>query len=87
MLPSSLTRKLAPKWIGPYLVKRIINPVAVELDLPPNLKLHPVLHVSQLKPHHGQDVQLEQPVFEIEGELEYEVEAIVGHRYFRGNVL
>ena len=51
VLPGNLTRKLAAKWIGPYPVIAVINPVAVKLDLPPNLKLHPVVYISQLKPH------------------------------------
>ena len=64
MLPGHLTRKLAAKWIGPYPVLQVINPVAVRLQLPANLRLHPVIHISQLKPHEGPEVQPERPVFE-----------------------
>jgi hypothetical protein len=53
VLPPSLSRKLAAKWIGPYQIKKVINPVAMELQLPSNLRLHPVFHVSNLKPHLG----------------------------------
>ena len=66
MLPGHLTRKLAAKWIGPYPIVKVVNPVAVELDLPANLKLHPVVHISQLKPHEGPEVAPERPVFESE---------------------
>ena len=44
------SRKLAPRYVGPYLVERILNPMAVRLTLPPSLNIHPVFHVSQLKP-------------------------------------
>ncbi|WVY91911.1 hypothetical protein V8G54_037425 [Vigna mungo] len=44
------TRKLTPKFIGPYEILRRIGPVAYELALPPSLaNLHNVFHVSQLR--------------------------------------
>ena len=44
------SRKLAPSFVGPYVIDSIINPVAVKLKLPPSLNVHPVFHVSLLKP-------------------------------------
>jgi hypothetical protein len=34
------TRKLLPKWVGPFEVTERIGKVAYKLDLPPNLKMH-----------------------------------------------
>ena len=44
------SKKLSPKFIGPYQILRRIGPVAYEIALPPPLaNLHSVFHVSQLK--------------------------------------
>jgi len=44
------SRKLSPKFLGPYQISRRIEPVAYEIVLPSQLaNLHPVFHVSQLR--------------------------------------
>jgi hypothetical protein len=44
--------KLLPKYIGPLSVSRVVAPTAYQLDLPPTLRgIHPVFHVSLLKPY------------------------------------
>ena len=46
----TLSRKLAPRYVGPYTVERVINPSALRLQLPSSLKVHTLFHVSQVKP-------------------------------------
>ena len=38
------TRKLLPKWVGPFEVIEPVGKVAYKLKLPPNLKMHNVFH-------------------------------------------
>ena len=81
-----IPRKLVNKYTGPYRIKRKISNLAYELDLPLNLPVHPVFHVSLLLPHHespfpGRHLAEPGPI-EVEGDEEYEVEEILDSRLF-----
>ena len=43
--------KLDYQRFGPYVISSKINDVTFLLDLPPHMRLHPVFHVSHLKPY------------------------------------
>ena len=43
---------LIRKYEGPYKVTKRVGNVSYKLELPANLKIHPVFHVSMLKPYH-----------------------------------
>jgi hypothetical protein len=75
------TRKLLPKWVGPFKVIERIGKVVYKVELPPNLKMHNVFHVQLLKKYRENGkVQPPPPPIEIDYSLEYEVERVLGHR-------
>ena len=47
-LMKKVMKKLTEKYIGPYVVKKIISENAVELELPVSLRIHPVVNVRRI---------------------------------------
>ena len=84
---SSDLAKLGPKQLGPFEVTEVLSDVDYRLALPPALRLHDVFHVDRLSPYRGNDVNGLTPPppdpVTIDGEEEYEVEAILDSRKFR----
>ena len=47
-LKDASAKKLLPKYMGPLTIKERIGKVAYKLEMPSNLKVHPVFHVNLL---------------------------------------
>jgi hypothetical protein len=82
--------KLDHKHLGPFLIKKKILPLALELDLPYQMKIHPVFHINLLEPYNKNKiigrVQEPPPVIIVDDHPEYEVSEILDSRWFRGSL-
>ena len=79
--------KLMEKFIGPYVVKKIVLKNAVELELPVSLRIHPVVNVRRIVKYREQvegQKKIPPPPVEVAGEKEYEVEEILDRQERRG---
>jgi transposase InsO family protein len=77
----SLNRKLYPKYMGPFKIMDKVNDTAYRLDLPANLKIHNVFHVSMIKPWIPSRMKKPPPTPIVEeGVLTYVPERIMDHR-------
>ncbi|XP_058769067.1 uncharacterized protein LOC131642924 [Vicia villosa] len=47
------SQKLSKRFFGPFQIIKRVGEVAYLLDLPSSSRIHPVVHVSLLKPYHG----------------------------------
>ena len=45
------TEKLKPRWIGPFTILEKRSDVVYKLSLPSSMAIHPVFHISRLKPY------------------------------------
>jgi len=80
-------KKLTEKFIGPYVVKKIVSENAVELELPVSLRIHPVVNVRRIVKYREQveeQKKIPLPPVEVAGKKEYEVEEILDRQERRG---
>jgi hypothetical protein len=67
--------KLAPRLCGPFEILARIGPVAYQLALPANLKVHNVFHVSLLRKYgHDPTHMIDWNLVQVEPEGEFQAE-------------
>ena len=78
--PMELMKKLTEKYIGSYIVKKIISEIVVELELLALLRIHPVVNMKRIVKYQEQvkrQKKILPPLVEIEEEKKYEVKKIL----------
>ncbi|CAJ0952838.1 unnamed protein product [Ranitomeya imitator] len=77
--------KFKPRFIGPYRISEIINPVSFRLVLPASFAIHNVFHRSLLRKYVEPVVPSVDPPAPVlvDGELEYVVEKILDSHFSR----
>ena len=83
------TQKFRDRFVRPFVVTQYIGKTAYRLDLSSCAALcsvHNVFHVLLLSDWHNNGIHADVPPIEIDGEAEYEVAAIKGHRETNGEL-
>jgi hypothetical protein len=80
-IPSKIRRR----FLGPFKVVKVVSPVAYTIATPSHWRIHPTFHVEKLKKYERSEefqraVLTPPDAIEIEGQQEYEVEAVIRHR-------
>ena len=81
------TKKLMEKFIGPYVVRKIVSKNAVKLELPALLRIHLVVNVRRIVKYREQvkgQKKILLPSVEVDGEKEYVVEEILDKQERKG---
>jgi len=70
-------KKLAARYCGPFEILNLIGPVAYELALPPNIRVHNFLHVSLLNKYiHDPNHIVDWHVIQVELERGFQVHQV-----------
>ena len=78
------SQKLAPKQEGPFKIQEVLGPLTYHLELLKQWKVHPIFYATLLSPYKENDIYgnnfTHLPPDLIDGQEEYEVEAILSHK-------
>src|SRR5947207_11302307 len=87
------SQKFDTKRLGPFKILEVVGEAkaACKLDLPHQMRIHPVFHESLLEPYYTNKIEGRlqpppPPPEVIEGEMEYEVKEILDSRIVRGKL-
>jgi len=87
------SQKLDQRRLGPFEIVEVVgdSKAALKLKLPPHWRIHPVFHVSLLDPYQANKIRGREqapppPPNVMNGELEYEIEAILDSRIQRNKL-
>ena len=81
VLKKGSSRKLLPRFIGPFSIIEEINKVSFKIDLPAGLRMHNVFHISLFRPYIEGKSPRSPPIPEvIKDEFEFIVQKIMKHR-------
>lgn len=78
-------QKLAFKFFGPFKILDRVGQVAYKLDLPHTSRVHPVFHVSQLKPCVGPGTQVSQTLLDTDAMFQIPTQVLQQRVKQRGN--
>ncbi|CAI7880326.1 unnamed protein product [Closterium sp. NIES-53] len=80
LLNAGTSPKLAPRFVGPFPITKVLSPVSYRLQLPPHMTIHLVFHVHLLRPYHNPShpFQPRPPMFSAHPDL-HEVDTILSH--------
>ena len=88
-LMKRVTKKLTEKFIGPYVVRKIMSKNTVELELLMSLRIHLVVNVRRIVKYREQiegQKKIPLPPIKVASEKEYEVEEILDRQERRGKM-
>jgi len=87
-LPSTLSNKFKQRFVGHFKIVAEISPVVTfELELPGTLRVHPVFHVSLLRPYNApgpEQSNAERPAPIFEHDVQWKVDTLLDKRIVRG---
>ena len=82
-------KKLMEKFIGPYVVRKIVSENVVKLELPVSLRIHLVVNVRRIVKYRKQvegQKKIPLPPIKVASEKEYEVEEILDRQERRNRM-